>query len=60
MEAWGWHEDTPTKFDDFAANEGFKARQNETDSGASWEISGPLFSILRAKIAIFYHKLIFV
>ena len=43
MEAWGWHEDTPTKFDDFGTNEGFKARQTETDSGASWEISGPLF-----------------
>ena len=42
MQAWGWHEDTPGKFDD-AANEGFQLREQETEGGKSWEIMGPLF-----------------
>lgn len=43
MEAWGWNEDTPGKFDDAAANDGFKLRQAETAEGAVWEIMGPVF-----------------
>ena len=42
MQAWGWNEDTPGKFDD-DANEGIKFRRKETDNGKIWEIMGPLF-----------------
>ena len=43
LQAWGWNEDTPGKFDDEAANEGIKFRREETEKGAVWEIMGPLF-----------------
>lgn len=42
MQSWGWHEDTPSKFDD-ATNEGFSLRKQETESGKVWELMGPLF-----------------
>ena len=42
MQAWGWNEDTPSKFDD-AKNEGFKFREEETKNGKVWEMMGPLF-----------------
>jgi hypothetical protein len=43
MEAWGWIEDTPGKFDSDADNDGIKMRRQETDKGATWEVMGPLF-----------------
>ena len=42
LQAWGWNEDTPGKFND-DKNEGLKFRRAETDSGKVWEIMGPLF-----------------
>lgn len=42
MQAWGWNEDTPGKFDD-KDNEGFDFRKQETEKGKVWEIMGPLF-----------------
>jgi len=42
MQAWGWNEDTPGKFDD-ATNEGIKFRSKETENSATWEMIGPLF-----------------
>ena len=42
LQAWGWHEDTPGKFED-AGNEGFKARKEHTDEGETWTVNGPLF-----------------
>ena len=42
LEAWGWNEDTPGKFND-DDNEGLKDRRRETEAGAVWEIMGPLF-----------------
>ena len=42
MQAWGWNEDTPGKFDS-DANDGAKFRAEETKSGKIWEIMGPLF-----------------
>ena len=42
MQAWGWEEDDPGKFDD-ATNEGFKARAEETKLSSEWELNGPLF-----------------
>ena len=43
MECWGWHEDTPDKFDDPANNEGYKFRKEETLLSSEWEMCGPLF-----------------
>ena len=43
MQAWGWNEDTPGKFDDTAKNEGLQFRREETMKGKVWEIMGPLF-----------------
>ena len=43
LEAWGWQEDTPAKFDDMDTNDGFQIREAETTGGSSWEVSGPLF-----------------
>jgi hypothetical protein len=43
MQAWGWNEDTPNKFDDATDNEGLKLRREETDKGKVWELMGPLF-----------------
>lgn len=43
MQAWGWHEDTPGKFDDETDNEGIKLRRPETEGGKVWEVMGPLF-----------------
>ena len=43
LEAWGWNEDKPGKFNDDADNDGLKDRRAETDKGAVWEIMGPLF-----------------
>ena len=42
MQAWGWNEDTPGKFND-DDNEGIKFRRKETANGKVWEIMGPLF-----------------
>ena len=42
MQAWGWNEDTPGKFDD-DTNVGLKLRRAETEGGKVWEIMGPLF-----------------
>ena len=43
MQAWGWNEDTPGKFDDYDNNDGIKMRGDETKDGKTWEIMGPLF-----------------
>ena len=43
MQAWGWNEDTPGKFDDYDNNDGIKMRAEETKEGKTWEIMGPLF-----------------
>ena len=43
MEAWGWNEDTPGKFDDANKNDGFKMRMAECGNGSVWEVMGPLF-----------------
>ena len=42
MEAWGWDEDEPGKFDK-DSNEGHKGRGAETSGSAEWELNGPLF-----------------
>ena len=43
MQAWGWNEDTPNKFDDKTDNEGITLRAAETVGGKVWELMGPLF-----------------
>ena len=43
MQAWGWNEDTPGKFNDHDNNDGIKMRAEETKEGKTWEIMGPLF-----------------
>ena len=43
MQAWGWNEDTPGKFDDYDNNDGIRMRGDETKDGKTWEIMGPLF-----------------
>ena len=42
MQAWGWHEDDPGKFD-VSTNEGCVARAIETAVSKEWELEGPLF-----------------
>lgn len=42
MQAWGWDEDEPGKFDR-DTNEGHKARAADTSGSAEWELNGPLF-----------------
>ena len=43
MQAWGWNEDEPGKFDDLTSNDGFTQREKETNKGKKWEVMGPLF-----------------
>ena len=42
MQAWGWNEDEPKKFND-ATNDGIVARSQETALSKEWEVMGPLF-----------------
>ena len=42
MQAWGWNEDEPGKFE-AEANEGYKFRVKETEGTKEWELYGPLF-----------------
>jgi len=42
MQAWGWNEDQPGKFDN-DANTGIKFRAKETENSTKWELMGPLF-----------------
>ena len=42
MQAWGWNEDYPGKFD-AATNSGIKFRSKETENSKEWELIGPLF-----------------
>ena len=55
MQAWGWEEDDPGKFDD-ATNEGFKARAEETKLSSEWELNGPLFLDITQNRAIYFRK----
>ena len=43
LEAWGWSEDTPAKFNDVTGgNNGFTLRSTGTQGSNVWEIMGPL------------------
>ena len=42
MQAWGWNEDEPGKFNN-DSNEGFEFRKKETELSQVWELQGPLF-----------------